>query len=152
MPDAEVVALGAGDTVWLDEYTSALVLYPYRDTEAEDKNSESLVLLIEYNGKRLLFSGDIPGKAENEIFASLPRIDVYKAAHHGSRLSSYRLPLSAIRPRYSVICFGKNRSGQPDELAADNLYDYSGEVFTTMDDAPAEFYISGDIKVNTYGG
>ncbi len=152
MPDAEVVALGAGDTVWLDEYTSALVLYPYRDTEAEDKNSESLVLLIEYNGKRLLFSGDIPGTAETEIFASLPRIDVYKAAHHGSRLSSYRLPLSAIRPRYSVICVGKNWYGQPDELAADNLYDYSGKVFTTMDDAAVEFYISGDIKVNTYGG
>ncbi|MGE5495473.1 MAG: DNA internalization-related competence protein ComEC/Rec2 [Burkholderiales bacterium] len=152
MPNAEVVALGAGDTVQLDEYTSALVLYPYKDTEAEDKNSESLVLLIEYNGKRLLFSADIPGTAETEIFACLPRIDVYKASHHGSRMSSYRLPLSVIRPRYSVICVGKKRYGQPDELATDNLYDYSGKVFTTMDDAAVEFYISGDIKVNTYGG
>ncbi len=152
MPDAEVVALSAGDTVWLDEYTSALVLYPYKDTEAEDKNSESLVLLVEYNDRRLLFAGDIPGTAETENFACLPRIDVYKAAHHGSRLSSFRLPLSVIRPRYSVICVGKNRYGQPDELAADNLSDYSGRVYSTMDDAAVEFYISDDIKVSTYGG
>jgi hypothetical protein len=57
LPAAEVVPLCAGDTVWLDEYTSALVLYPYKDTESEDKNAASLVLLIEYKGKRMLLAG-----------------------------------------------------------------------------------------------
>lgn len=152
LPGAEVVPLGAGDIVWLDEYTSALVLYPYKDAAGGEKNDTSLVLLLEYNGKRMLFTGDISGVTETEIFAGLPKIDIYKAAHHGSGLSSYRLPLSEIMPRYSVICAGKNRYGLPDELAVANLSDYSGSVFNTMDDMAVEFYIDSDISVKIYGG
>lgn len=151
LPQAEVVPLSAGDTVWLDDMTSALVLYPYRDTQSKDKNDASLVLLIEYRGKNALFTGDISGVTETEIFAPLTGADIYKAAHHGSKRSSYRLPLSVLRPEYSVICVGKNRYGQPDALAAANLSDYSGEVYNTMDDYAVEFYIAEDISVNTYG-
>ncbi len=152
MPLAKVVPLGAGDTVWLDEHTKALVLYPYRDGSGENKNEMSLVVMIEYKGKRALFTGDISGVTETEVFASLPPVDIYKAAHHGSKYSSYRLPLSVIRPDYSVICVGKNRYGQPSPLAETSLSDYSGALYTTLCDCAIEFYISGDIKVNTYGG
>ncbi len=152
MPGAEVVPLCAGDRILLDEYTSALVLYPYKDTVSAEKNNASLILLFEYKGKKALFTGDISGVVETEIFAGMDRIDIYKAAHHGSKLSSYRLPLSVIRPLYSVVFAGGNSYGLPNQLAVANLEDYSKKVFITMEDMAIEFYINDKIRVNTYGG
>lgn len=151
MPEADVIPLGAGDLVLLDDDTSALVLYPYKDTVSDDKNDLSMVLLLQYKGYSALFTGDISGVTETEIFAGLDNIDIYKAAHHGSKLSSYRLPLSVLRPAYSVICAGKNNYGLPNPLAVANLADYSEEIFITMKDMAVEFYISDHIEVNTYG-
>ncbi len=71
MPNADIVPLCAGDRVLLDDYTSALVLYPYKDTVSEDKNDSSLVLLVEYKGYNALFAGDISGATETDIFAGL---------------------------------------------------------------------------------
>mgnify|MGYP005851951201 CR=1 FL=1 len=152
MPDAEVVPLSAGDTVILDDFTTALVLYPYRDTVSSDENDLSLVLLVEYAGHSALFTGDISGETETEIFARLRDVDIYEAAHHGSGRSSYRLPLSVLRPEHSVVSVGKNSFGQPSPLAISNLEDYSGKVYNTLYDYAVEFYIAEGVRVNTYGG
>ena len=152
MPEAQVVPLGAGDAVLLDDLTRAVVLYPYRDTASDEKNDQSLVLLVEYGGHTALFTGDISGAAETRIFASVGGVDIYKAAHHGSKYSSYRLPLSVLEPEYSVVSVGNNSFGQPSELALDNLEDYSGEVFVTREDYAVEFYIDDDIRIHIYGG
>lgn len=152
MPEAQVVPLSAGDVVLLDDMTRAVVLYPYPDTVSQDKNEQSLVLLIEYGDHTMLFTGDIPGAVETRVFASLGGVDIYKAAHHGSQYSSYRLPLSALSPEYSVMSVGENSFGQPSELALENLEDYSDEVFLTIEDYAVEFYIDDSIRIHTYGG
>jgi competence protein ComEC len=152
MPDAQVVPLSAGDTVLLDDVTRAVVLYPYRDTVAEDTNDMSLVLLLEYGGHAALFTGDISGAVETRIFAPVGRVDIYKAAHHGSNGSSYRLPLSVLSPGFSVISVGSNRYGHPGALALNNLDDYSEEVLITEEDYAVEFFIDDDIRVHAYGG
>lgn len=151
LKDAKVVALCAGDIVWLDDKTTATVLYPHKDTDCDKKNDASLVLLIEYEGKKILFTGDISGIVETEVFAKVGKVDIYKAAHHGSKFSSYRLPLSELKPQYSVVSVGYNNFGHPHEYAMDNLEDYSDEVYTTIDDYAVEFVIGEDIKVRAYG-
>lgn len=151
LQDAEVVPLCAGDIVWLDDKTKATVLYPYKDTTSQKKNDVSLVLLVEYEGKKILFTGDISGIVETTIFANLGEVDIYKAAHHGSKFSSYRLPLSKLEPKYSIVSAGYNNFGHPHEYAMDNLEDYSDEVYTTIDDYAVEFEIGEDIKVRIYG-
>jgi competence protein ComEC len=60
MTKAEVIPLKAGDRVLLDDSTSALVLYPYRDTANDEKNVSSLVLLVEYNGCSALLQAIYP--------------------------------------------------------------------------------------------
>ncbi len=152
MPKAVVVPLSAGDTVLLDDMTRAVVLYPYRETVSETMNDQSLVLRIEYGDTSALFTGDIPGAVETQIFASAGKVDIYKAAHHGSKYSSYRLPLSVLSPNFSVVSVGKNTFGHPNELALDNLSDYSDEVFLTNEDYAVEFYINDTIHIQSYGG
>jgi competence protein ComEC len=110
------------------------------------------VLIVEYGGHTALFAGDIPGSVETRIFAAVGAVDIYKAAHHGSDGSSYRLPLSVLEPDYSVVSVGTNRYGHPGALALDALKDYSGEVFLTTEDFAVEFYIGGGIRIHTYGG
>jgi len=152
MPKAEVVPLSAGDAVLLDDETRAVVLYPYSDSADGDKNDLSLVLLIEYKGHSALLTGDISGKNETALFMGLSHVDIYKAAHHGSKYSSYRLPLSGLNPKYSIVSVGENRFGHPDAWALNNLGDYSDAVYTTMQDHAVVFHIDDTIKVKTYGG
>ncbi len=78
-------------------------------------------------------------------------MDIYKAAHHGSAQSSYRLPLSVIKPAYSVVSVGDNRFGHPSPLAMRNLQDYSGDVLTTRQDHAVVFNIGEGILVQSYG-
>ena len=151
MPDAQVVPLCAGDKVLLDAHTQALVLYPYRDTSAEKLNENSLVLLVEYGTHSVLFTGDISGKVETEIFADVGEVDIYKAAHHGSKFSSYQLPLSQLSPQYSVVSVGYNNYGHPHPWAMHNLEMYSDAVYVTEDDYAVVFYIGDEITVRTYG-
>ncbi len=151
LPNAQVVPLAAGDIVWLDEYTKATVLYPYKDTQSDEKNDASLVLLVEYKDTRVLLTGDISGMTETLILSQIDEVDVYKAAHHGSKFSSFEIPLSSLKPDYSIISVGYNTFGHPHPFALANLEEYSGEVYTTIDDYAVEFYIRDDIKVKTYG-
>ena len=151
LPDAQIVPLAAGDIVWLDEYTTATVLYPYKDTQTDEKNDASLVLLVEYKDARVLLTGDISGQTETLILSRIGEVDIYKAAHHGSKFSSFELPLSSLEPDYSVISVGYNTFGHPHPFAVANLEEYSGEVYTTIDDYAVEFYIDDDIKVKAYG-
>lgn len=151
MPDADVVPLGAGDVVLLDDKTRAVVLYPYQDTIAENTNESSLVILVEYKGHKMLFTGDISGQTETSVLTGVGPVDIYKAAHHGSKYSSYRLPLSALSPEYSVVSAGANSFGHPHGWALQNLEDYSEKVYVTRDDYAVEFYIDDNISVNTLG-
>jgi competence protein ComEC len=150
MPTIEIVGLGAGDVVWLDEVTKVTVLHPKNDIEFGEKNDASLVLLLEYNGSKVLFTGDISGAIETYLFENIGEVDIYKAAHHGSKFSSYRLPLSILSPRYSVVCVGDNNYGHPHEWAMVNLEDYSERVYTTKEDYAIVFNISNDINSYTY--
>jgi competence protein ComEC len=151
MPMAQVIALSAGDTVLLDDETKVVVLYPYADSEAVSKNDLSLVLLIEYRDHSVLMTGDISGEKETALLTGLPSVDVYKAAHHGSARSSYRLPLSVITPVCSVVSVGKNSFGHPDARAMRNLNDYSSDVYTTLYDHAVVFRFDEKITINTYG-
>lgn len=151
LPEAVVVPLVAGDAVLLDAETLAVVLYPYKDTFAESTNESSLVLRVEYKGHAALFTGDINGQTETAVLTAAGPVDIYKAAHHGSKYSSYRLPLSALAPNYSVVSAGENSFGHPHEWALRNLEDYSGEVFVTRDDYAVEFFVNDKIIVNTFG-
>ncbi|MEO8196103.1 MAG: DNA internalization-related competence protein ComEC/Rec2 [Thermoanaerobaculia bacterium] len=92
------------------------VLGPPRKGTGKD-NDRSLVLAVEAEGRRLLFTGDIERRAELELLARSPqtlRCDLLKVAHHGSSTSSGERFLEVARPRLSVISCGVgNRFGHP---------------------------------------
>ncbi|ADY56734.1 DNA internalization-related competence protein ComEC/Rec2 [Syntrophobotulus glycolicus DSM 8271] len=110
--------LGAGDVL---RYDSGLVLHflgpvsGYHNTETESFNDGSLVLLAEYEGFKVLLTGDM---AEQEIQDIQARgddwgADFLKIPHHGSKGSLVPDFYQEISPRGVVISVGKNRYGHP---------------------------------------
>ena len=130
--DAPVVQPMGGETFLLG---SALVtvLGPV-STNYEDVNNLSLVLMVEFEDTRFLFTGDMETLAEGDMLDFWGeefnwKADVLKVGHHGSYSSTgYRL-LREVAPTWAVIpCGYQNEYGHPHENTLSRLRD--AEVIT----------------------
>jgi competence protein ComEC len=92
-------------------------------------NNESVVLLGEVDGRRFLLMGDLEEDVDPTLVArGLPRLDLLKVAHHGSRTASSEPFLAATRPTIAVISVGAdNDYGHPAPETLERL----GAVGTT---------------------
>ncbi|MBI4235097.1 MBL fold metallo-hydrolase [Candidatus Peregrinibacteria bacterium] len=103
------------------------VLYPFEQIageEFENVNDTSIALMVEYEGKRVLLTGDAEEAEENELIAADLdlRADIFKAGHHGSKSSSSFEFLEKVRPKITVISAGKNNQyGHPHAETLENL-------------------------------
>lgn len=84
------------------------VLSPPRPLGSSTPNDASLVLLLEYAGRRLLFPGDIEAAGERDLLRAYPdlAVDLVKVPHHGSRTSSSLPFVETTRPRLAVFSVG----------------------------------------------
>ena len=93
--------------------------YTPHDVAAADPvrtvNDNSLVIAIHYQGRTLLFTGDVEREGEDALVAAgLARVDVVKVPHHGSPTSSSEPFVAASRPALAVISCGRaNAFGFP---------------------------------------
>ncbi len=98
-------------------------------------NNESIVAVFEKAGRRVVFTGDSGAPAEQELLqgaASLPRVDLLKIGHHGSRSSSTPEFLGALGPREALLSCGRNnRFGHPSEQTMATLARLRIPVFRT---------------------
>lgn len=147
----ELLYVKAGDTLYFGDARLSVLFPAGTDDEslalAEDKNANSLVFSYEENGFCGLFTGDTGADQERAILKAREQlaaagktengrigIDVYKAAHHGSRYSNSSELLERISPRISVIpCAENNRYGHPHTEAVARMKESGSEVFCTMD-------------------
>jgi competence protein ComEC len=93
----------------------------------------SIVYLLELNGKRLLFTGDIERAGEQAVLSrwneSEP-IDLMLATHHGSRNASHTFFLDVVKPKVAVISVGKGH-GHPHLDAVQRLRDTRANLWCT---------------------
>ena len=100
-----------------------------------DKNADSVVLLLEANGRRILLTGDLTGPNEaavGSITARGPPLDVLKVAHHGSAYSTDSRFLAQARPRFAVIEVGRNSYGHPSPATVTRLRQSGARIYTTQ--------------------
>ena len=110
---------------------------------SDDKNEHSIVTLIEYNGINILLMGDATVNNEDILMKryNLPKIDILKVGHHGSRTSSSKLFIKDIEPKISLISSGKNNKYHlPNLDVIQRLKYYGSKVFDTQD--------NGEITIN----
>ncbi|MEG1302612.1 MAG: DNA internalization-related competence protein ComEC/Rec2 [Lachnospiraceae bacterium] len=95
---------------------SLTCLHPMATCGEEEKNESSMVLSLQMNEFRMLFTGDLEGKGETEVCEVLDGrpYDILKVPHHGSKNSGLPTFLEKVRPEIALISVGtRNHYGHP---------------------------------------
>lgn len=123
---------------------------------AHHENDNSLVLLVQYGHIRFLFTGDIERATEQHLVASghLPRVDILKVGHHGSRTSTTRQFLDALRPTVAIISRGRsNRFGHPHPETLAKLRQTGTQIIDIAQDGGTIVQTDGrEYTVRTWSG
>jgi len=101
--------------------------------DAEDTNDCSIVIEMDFEGVKYLFTGDAGTAVENS--RSWNQVDILKVGHHGSKTSSTKKFLNQIQPKVALISVGKeNDYGHPTEAALKRLKDIGAKIYRTDED------------------
>jgi len=117
---------------------------------SDDKNEHSIVTLIEYNGINILLMGDATVNNEDILMKryNLPKIDILKVGHHGSRTSSSKLFIKDIEPKISLISSGKNNKYHlPNLDVIQRLKYYDSKVFDTQDNGELTINLDEEVYI-----
>lgn len=134
-----------GDTFQLGEAT--IIVYGPHPVAYEDENNWSIVLMVEYAGRRILLTGDAEAEAEYDMLAYSDwfplKADVLKVGHHGSNTSSTYEFVKAVSPEYAIISCGEGNIDYPHVETALTLVDCGvSNLLTTK--------MQGDISIRIY--
>ncbi len=130
----DVFDLGSGVTMTiLDSY--------YYFNDAPSENDYSVCTLFTYGDYNYLFTGDLEEDGEEHLIErnELPKVDLYKAGHHGSKTSSSAEFLAVIQPEIVCVCccagspeYTKTEENQfPTQQFIDRVAPYTDRVYVT---------------------
>jgi competence protein ComEC len=113
---------------------TALRLYPV-GTAQTGENESGLCILAAGEKCDILVTGDLGAEKERELLSRyiLPDVEILVAGHHGSRYSTSRPLLDAVKPELALISVGENSYGHPHDDALNRLTALGAEVYTTLD-------------------
>ncbi len=123
------------------------------DDQEYKGNDDSLVLLLEYEKFKVLFTGDLEMAGEKKIVEAyndeITGLSVLKVGHHGSKTSSGQEFLEVANPRLSIFSTGKdNRYRHPSAEVVERFKDLSLPVLNTADTGTIEvFYKDNEMKI-----
>ncbi len=131
LKDVDLIIPNVGDKIEFGN-CDVTVLGPVK--EYNEINDNSIVVKVNYNDTKFLFTGDMEENSEKDIidtFVNLD-VDVLKVAHHGSETSSSYVFLREVSPKYAVISCGiDNDYKHPHEKILSRLNDVGAEIFRT---------------------
>lgn len=99
-------------------------------------NNYSAVIMITYQDKKFLFTGDAEIEIEQQLikdYGNELKADVLKLGHHGSKTSSSKEFLEMVNPKYAIICSGENNSGLPNVEVLNRLNSLDIERLSTQE-------------------
>jgi competence protein ComEC len=135
------ITAAAGDRFTVDGVTFE-VLWPPPGYRAVDLNRRSLVLLVTYEGRRLLLAGDLDAGGQSAVVPAVGGpVDILKVPHHGSRDSDAAF-LHLAEGGIAAISVGSgNPFGHPHPATVAALAD--ALVLRTDEDGRIRIVISG---------
>lgn len=134
--------------------------------EMDNKNDNSLIVRLDYNGKSFLFMGDASWSAENQLTnkyatanefgtgfnSPMLDVDILKVGHHGSSESSSILFLECTTPDIVIISVGEgNRYGHPKTDTLSRFIQMESDIYRTDNHGNINVSVSdsGVLTVNT---
>jgi len=132
-----------------DFYLPGYEQYDEDFNTAFEKNNVSPIMILKFNGKKIMFTGDCDDAESFFLSDVLAKgidadVDVLKVAHHGGQDSTSPEFLSVVKPEYSVISVGENSYDHPRKAVIDRLNNVGSKIFTTQDKGDIILTIKGD--------
>ncbi|HEY5944803.1 MAG TPA: MBL fold metallo-hydrolase [Kofleriaceae bacterium] len=151
------------DSVTLGEQAKFTILHADAK-KLRDPNQNSVVIVVELAGARVLLVGDAesgdrkdpkdaPGDVEQFLLdhhAKAVRADILQVGHHGSKTSSRRAFLDAVKPHVALVSSGPKHYGKvvlPDPEVIGALQQLGAQILRTDEhdaSCPHERRIGGD--------
>lgn len=116
-----------------------------------NENDNSLVMYLDINNYKFLFTGDISDKVEEELLLKYNLdVDVLKVPHHGSKTSSSNKFLNETSPLYSIIEVGlDNRFNHPSQIVLERLEKVNSKIYRTDKMGSIKFIIKNNVTILT---
>lgn len=143
--------VGAADRLAAGEDCEIEILHPPQRGILGSDNANSIVLAIEFAGRRILLTGDIEAPGLDDVLAEEPwDCDVLLVPHHGSRRSNPAGLADWCRPEWVVLSTGLRRTSRQTEAA----YAATGsKVLHTGRNGAVQVSIAGtELKVDAFLG
>ncbi|MEZ6044998.1 MAG: MBL fold metallo-hydrolase [Planctomycetaceae bacterium] len=104
--DIPVKLIQAGDQLLLDNDVTSRILFPQSQTALKQDNDHSIVLLLEYAGRRILLTGDLEPDGQRELQhllnGRLP-VDLMTSPHHGALEANGRELMEQFSPYHLIV-------------------------------------------------
>lgn len=115
----------------------------------EDENALSLVFTATIKGHKLLITGDISQKEEEEILELGSALDsgLVQVPHHGSKYSSCLDFCKGASAEIAVVPVGRNLFGHPSAEAIENWSQAGAKIFRNDRDGALGIYLGEKIRV-----
>ncbi|PTU87269.1 DNA internalization-related competence protein ComEC/Rec2 [Staphylococcus pasteuri] len=120
--------------------------------ESDDKNEHSIVTLLKYKNKTILLTGDMTINNEELLLNryQLPKIDILKVAHHGSKTSNSANLIQHITPKISLISSGKgNKYHLPNQEVITRLRQSGSKVLDTQINGEITVKLDSNLSIST---
>lgn len=133
-----------------DERVNIEVLHPPREGVPGRDNANSVLLLVEFGGLRILLPGDLESPGIEAVMAEAPLdVDILLAPHHGSRNSDPPGFAQWCTPEWVVL---SGRDNPDDTRITTTSYREAGaEIFHTAKSGAVEFSVnSAGIRCQPY--
>ena len=138
-----------GDRLLIDDDVTIRVLHPDPRHLADSDNANSVVLLIEFAGRRILLTGDLENEGLSQLLSQPPQpVDILLAPHHGSRRANTGVLANWARPNWVIV--SGNRLRRPKEIRS--VYGDDAQIITTGNSGAVTMTIlpDGSLQSQTY--
>ena len=149
------LSVGAGHRMELVGGVALEFLHPHQllENTGSDYNNNSLVFVLEYQGVRMLFPGDLERVGQWDLLEREQErlsADWIKVPHHGSWTGWLDSFYDAVNPRWACISVGPNSFGHPHQEVLDYLDDRGIQWATTLD-GPVTYHVWFGILRRSFG-
>ncbi|MEG0378798.1 MAG: MBL fold metallo-hydrolase, partial [Eubacterium sp.] len=150
-----VTQLSEGSVLESEDGLEIVIYWPDKKTKAlerDEQNEASMILRLSYGERSFLFTGDIGFETEEEILKKIPKCDVLKIGHHGSKYATSDEFLKKVHPALAVISVGRyNSFGHPTDEVLNRIEAIGAQCRRTDKNGAVEVTTDGtNLKVKQY--
>lgn len=154
--NTNLIYVKKGDIIKIGDCTIKILFPDNEPITDNEKNNNAIVFKFLWKNISILFTGDIEEKAENKILNLYSdnleelKSTILKVAHHGSKTSTTKEFLEAVKPQIALIGVGENNNfGHPNSGVIERLESIGCEIYRTDKYGEISIKFNKQIIINT---